>query len=45
VQHCNNDDDDDVMRVSVWFEFFGGFYWDVKTYDIWEGTMITRRDS
>jgi hypothetical protein len=44
VQHCNNDDDDIVMRASVWFEFFGGFFLDVKNCDIWEGMMITKRD-
>ncbi len=25
-QHCNNDNDDNVMRVSMWFEFFGGLF-------------------
>ena len=29
-QHCNNDscyNDDTMMHVSVWFEFFGGLFW------------------
>ena len=28
-QHCNNDDnekDDNMMRVSMWFEFVGGLF-------------------
>ena len=28
-QHCNNDNeynDDNVMRASGWFEFFGGLF-------------------
>jgi hypothetical protein len=28
-QHCNSDNiyiDDNVMRASVWFEFFGGLF-------------------
>ena len=26
VQHCTNDDDDNVKRASVWFEFFGSLF-------------------
>ena len=43
-QHCNinnNNNDDNVMRVSVWFEFFDGLF-NVKSRDVWEGNMTTR---
>ena len=26
MQHYNKDNDDNVMRASMWFEFFGGFF-------------------
>jgi len=33
------------MRVSLWFENFGGFFFlNVKTYDIWEGILIIRSE-
>ena len=34
---------DDVMHVSMWFDFFGGFF-NVKTYDIWKGHVTTMRE-
>ena len=41
VNICNNmminDNDDNVMHASAWFEFFGGLIY-VKTHDIWEET-------
>ena len=38
-----NDNDDNMMHVNMWFEFFGG-YFKVKPHDIWEGNMTTRRE-
>jgi hypothetical protein len=40
----NNPNDDNVMHVSVWFEFFGCSFFDVKNNDIWEGNVITRSE-
>ena len=43
-QHCNHDDNysnDNVICMSLWFEFFGG-YFNVKTFDIWEGNATPR---
>ena len=42
-QHCNNDNKDNGMHASVWFEFFDGLL-NVKAHDIWEGNVTTRRE-
>ena len=45
-QHCSNDNnhnDDNVMRASVWFECFNGFY-ENQTCDIWDGKVIIRSE-
>ena len=42
-RHCNNDNTDNVMRASVWFEFFGGVFY-CQNKHIWEGNMTTRSE-
>jgi hypothetical protein len=44
-QHCNNDNNDDnVIRASVWFDFLGGLGFIAKTHDIWKGNVTTRSE-
>ena len=43
-QHDNNDNDDNVMHASMWFEFCLVDYFNVKTHDMWEGNVITWRE-
>ena len=43
TQYCNIDNNDNMMCASMWFEFLVG-YFNVKTCDIWEVNMTTRRE-
>jgi hypothetical protein len=41
-QHCNNDNNDNMMHAGLWFEFFGD-YSNAKTHGIWKENVRTRR--